>query len=235
MGADKNRVNRTSRRGGRLRQIIAMLLLGLVLGIVAGCNDKPTDNNKPVKITDGTAYFPMHDGDIWYYNSFNTIIRVEGDTAVNGFACKRVFLGNEVDQAWSLTQQRFAQHLIAGCWWFDPPLDIPLDLEKGKAYSFSSLGRVLETCESDADSMRSIGTLTFDGYVSEEVNNTTVDSCLKLDYDYVTTVYYKDGRTESIPSEYFELWGKEIGLIYNGDIFLDLAIIDGDTIPKQPQ
>ncbi|MGB5107688.1 MAG: hypothetical protein WBP42_13340 [Candidatus Zixiibacteriota bacterium] len=219
-----------------MRTLVPFLAVFAIFAVLFGCSD-PVDPEDPIFIIDGPAYFPVNDGDTWYYTrlSDNAMLtrHIDGDTTVNGYSCKRLFLGPEVDEAWSITSARFAQHIVGECWWFDPPLDIPLDLEKGKAHSFSSLGRVLESCESDADSMRSMGTLVFDGYVSKEISGVMVDSCLKIHYDYVTTIYYKDGRSQNIPEAYSEIWGKGIGLLDNESIVLLSAVINGVELPKR--
>ncbi len=219
-----------------MRTLVPFAVILSVVAIFYGCSD-PVQPDDPVTIIDGPAYFPMHDGDTWYYIRVSDNARltrhIEGDTTVNGYTCKRLFLGTGVDEAWSITSARFAQHIVGECWWFDPPLDIPLDLKKGKAYSFSSLGRVLESCESDADSMRSTGSLMFDGYVSKDISGITVDSCLKINYNYVSTIYYKDGHTQDFPDAYSEIWGKGIGLLDNGSIVLLSATINGVELPKR--
>jgi hypothetical protein len=212
----------------------AILLLASLALATIGCScSGGTDPEPKVTIVDGPAYFPMSDNDIWYYNSSSIIRKVDGDTTVNGVVCKRVFKGSETDQAWSLTTERFAQHLLEGFLWFDPPLQIPLNMVKGDPVQFSSLGLVAAGFVSDADSFRTYGKITFDGYASRTLNQVDLDSCLKLDYDYVTKVYFKNGSVLDDSTKYTEYWAKGIGLLDDGDLHLDRAIINGVELPKR--
>lgn len=215
-----------------MRTLVPFLVLFVIIAALVACSD-PVDPEDPVVIIDGPAYFPMHDGDTWHYNSSNFIRKVDGDTTVNGISCKRVFLGIETDQAWKVDSERFTQHLFEGYLWFDPPLEIPFNLEKGKPFSFSSLGRISEAFESDADSIRTAGTLLFDGYVTHVVSRVTLDSCLKLDYHYIDKIYLKNGTVVEDTSSYTEIWAKGIGMVDDGDWFLDMAIINGVEFPPQ--
>lgn len=202
-----------------------------LLWLAAGCNDKSVPPTKPVQIVNGESYFPMHDGDIWYYNSGNFIYQVDGDTTIDGVVCKRVLKGGETDQAWTVNSQRFAVHLLEGFMWLEPPLDIPLNLVKSEPHQFSSRGLVAEGFVSDADSFRMSGTLTFGGYVKRTINLVELDSCIQLDYVSKTRIYFKNGTTLDDDAAYSEYYARGIGLIYNGDIGLDEAIINGVHLP----
>lgn len=214
-----------------MRTLVPFAVILSVVAFFYGCSD-PVQPDDPVTIIDGPAYFPMHDGDTWYYNS-SIIRKVDGDTTVNGIQCKRVFLGTETDQAWTVDSQGFAQHLFEGYLWFDPPLRIPFNMKKGVPFNFSSLGRISDAFESDADSIRTAGSLHFDGYVSRVRNNVTLDSCLKFDYSYIDKIYKKNGTVIEDTSSYSEVWAKGIGMIEDGDWFLDLAVINGVELPKR--
>ncbi len=217
-----------------MRILIPFLAILAVVAYIVGCSD-PVEPEKKVEMVDAAAYFPMHNGDTWFYNSGNIIRKVDGDTTVNGVLCKRVFKGVETDQAWTLDSQSFAQHLFDGFLWFDPPLQIPLNMVKGTPLQFSSLGRISDAFVSDADSIRSFGTLSFDGYITRTLNQVTLDSCFKLDYNYVSKVYLKNGTVAEDTTVYSEIWAKGIGMIDDGDLFLNLAIIDGIETPKLPE
>jgi hypothetical protein len=211
-----------------------ILLLAVLALAIIGCScSGGTDPEPKVTIVNGPAYFPMSDNDTWYYNSSSIIRKIDGDTTVNGVVCKRVFKGNETDQAWSITAERFAQHLLEGFLWFDPPLQIPLNMVKGDPVQFSSLGLVAAGFVSDADSFRTFGKITFDGYATRTLNQVDLDSCLKLDYDYVTKVYFKNGSVLDDSTKYTEYWAKGIGLLDDGDLHLDRAIINGVELPKR--
>ncbi len=217
-----------------MRILVPFLVIFSVVACIVGCSD-PVEPEKKVEMVDAAAYFPMHNGDTWYYNSGNIIRKIDGDTTVNAVLCKRVFKGADTDQAWSISSQSFAQHLFDGFLWFDPPLQIPLNMVKGTPFQFSSLGRISDAFTSDADSIRSFGTLSFDGYITRTLNRVTLDSCFKLDYNYISKVYLKNGTVAEDTSRYSEIWAKGIGMIDDGDLFLDLARINGVDIPKLPE
>ncbi len=207
-------------------------LCALLLLILSGCNDKPPKPEEKVRIVNGTEYFPMNDGDTWYYNSGIFIRKVDGDTVIDGQTCKRVLLATETDQAWSLTSERFAVHLLDGYMWVDPPLDIPLDLVKDEPHNFSSLGLITEGFVSDADSFRIFGTLTFAGYVTRTIGQVDLDSCLQLDYSSITKIYFKNGDVIDDVADYTEFYARGIGMIYDGTWGLDAALINGVQLPK---
>lgn len=210
---------------------IACLSCGILTILLLSCSGKGPDPDPKVQIRAAAEYFPTHEGDTWYYEDFNFVRKIEGDTVINGYTCRRVLLGRETDQAWSITAERFAQHLFEGFLWFEPPLQIPFDLVKDEPYRFSALGRVGEAYESDLDSVRTGGTLTFAGYVSRRVAGKTVDSCIRLDYAYSDTLYFKDGSSEINLVAYSELYARGIGMVYDGSWVLDRAVIDGVTKP----
>lgn len=217
---------------------ILSFTLGLLLfgSILTGCGDDPVEPEDPPQIVNGEEYFPMADGDTWYYNSANVIRQVDGDTTINGSVCKKVLQGNFTHQAWSLTSERFAQHLLERTFVFDPPLEIPLDLVKGEPHEFNSLGIVDDSYNPEAiDSVRTIGTLTFDGYITRMVNQVDLDSCIKLDYDYTDYVYFSDGVSITVPTQYTEYYARGIGLIDDGDLGLDQAQINGEWVPQRPE
>lgn len=217
-----------------MRILIPFLTIFAAVAIFVGCSD-PVEPEVKVVMVNAASYFPMGNGDTWYYNSGNTIRKVDGDTTVNGVLCKRILKGPDTDQAWSINAQTFSQHLFDGFLWFDPPLQIPLNMTKGTPFQFSSLGLVSDAFTSDADSIRSYGALSFDGYITRKVNNVDLDSCFKLDYDYISKVYLKSGTVIEDTSRYSEIWAKGIGMVFDGDIALDLANINGVDTPKLPE
>ncbi len=220
----------------QLRPAVATLsvvaLCSLSILSLTSCEDKPPKPPDKVRIVNGTDYFPMNDGDTWYYNSGNFVRKVDGDTVIDGQTCKRVLLATETDQAWSLTAERFAVHLLLGYMWVDPPLDIPLNLVKDEPHSFNSLGLITEGFVSDADSFRIFGTLTFAGYVTRTISQVDLDSCLQLDYISTTKIYFKNGNVIDDVAEYSEFYARGIGMIYDGTWGLDAALINGVQLPK---
>ena len=214
---------------------LLFLVIPVLVLLVAGCGKKPVPPEDPPKIVAGERFFPMHDGDIWNYTT-GVIRKVDGDTTIGGYPCKRVLQASVTSQAWSITSERFAQHLLDGSIEFMPPLAIPLDLQKGTPHEFNSLGINHDAVPGSndplqVDSVRTMGTLSFDGYVTRTINNVDLDSCIKLDYDYVDSVYFADDTVEPFSSQYSEYYARGIGLIDDGDIQLLQATIDGETKP----
>ncbi len=214
-----------------MRNLISFCAIIVACAWLFGCDDGPVEPADKVKMVNAQAYFPMNNNDTWFYNNSSITRRIDGDTTVNGYLCKRLLKGPDTDQAWSLTAQRFAQHLFEGYLWFDPPLTIPLDMVKGTPVQFSALGRISDAFQSDADSIRSAGSLAFDGYVTRTVNQVDLDSCFKLDYAYIDKIYLKNGTVIEDTSSYSEIWARGIGLIDDGDLKLDRAIINGVEVP----
>jgi hypothetical protein len=220
----------------RLALSLVLIIIVSVFGCsLTGCGEGPVEEEPAQKIVGGERYFPMADGNIWYYNSANVIREVDGDTTINGVVCKKVLQGILTFQAWSLNEERFAQHLLERTFSFEPPLEIPLDLQKGAPHEFNSLGIVDPSYNpDDIDSVRTIGSLSFDGYVTRTVNQVDLDSCIKLDYDYTDQVYFGDGISENFETQYSEYYARGIGLISDGEIELDQALIDGVMVPQRP-
>ncbi|SYZ72304.1 exported hypothetical protein [Candidatus Zixiibacteriota bacterium] len=186
------------------------LLLFLSLIFLIGCSS--SNKSEPVKLTDGAAYFPIADGDTWYFSAFGgrKVVRtVSGDTTINSLTCKRILENDTTQEAWSVDAAGFKTHLLIRDHWFDPPLLIPFNLEQGKPYSFSSTVYFIvndTTYQSPVE-----GTLTFDGYVNKTVPAGTFGNVIKLHY---------------LPDDYSEFYGKGVGLLDNGDYVLDSAFID---------
>jgi hypothetical protein len=218
---------------------LAGIVAALLIFLISSCGKGPDGPGDHPKIVGGERYFPMADGDTWFYNSAAVIREVDGDTTINGYVCKKVLQGTVTAQAWSITSERFAQHLLEETYIFDPPLEIPLDLEKGTPHEFNSLGINSAAIPGSqdpvqVDSVRTIGKLSFDGYVTKTINQVDLDSCIKLDYDYTDHVYYADGDSILFPNQYSEYYARNIGLIDDGDIVLDQARIDGVMVPQRP-
>jgi hypothetical protein len=207
------------------------ILLGLWFSLIllfVACDDNGNGpNDDPITITNGRTFFPVADGNRWSYNNGAVIRQLDGDTVINGDTCARLFSGGVTEEAWTLTDERFAQHLLAQVIWFDPPLQIPFDLEKDKPYEFSSIGR--EVGDTTARG-RYYGTLTFKGYVSQTVMGNDYDSLLHLDY-HVTVFNFSDS-SESV-SDFEEYYARGIGLVLSPDpnpnfaLNLDSARING--------
>lgn len=207
-----------------------------VLLLVCGCSDKTT-NPKPIKINDGVRYFPVQQGNTWFYNNGQHVRLLSGDTTIAGTVCLRLLQDGETEEAWTVTTDRFAQHLLSQFVWVEPPLQIPLNLEKDKPYQFSSLGRIAPGWDSPIDSIRFEGTVTFTGYSQKEVGDVPIDSCIGLHYSTNTTVHLKTGSPSSSTDSYEEYYARGIGLVLLMDPtpanqrYLDSAVINGVKVP----
>lgn len=180
-------------------------------------------------------YFPVQQGNKWFYNNGEYVRFLDGDTTISGTLCHRLLQNGETDEAWTLTSDRFAQHLLAQFLWFDPPLQIPLNLEKDKAYQYSTLGRIAPGWEGSIDSARFEGTLTFTGYFQKEVADVMTDSCVGLHYNTKSTTYLHSGTSNTSTDSYDEYYARGIGLVLLDDPlvprYLDSAIINGVKVP----
>jgi hypothetical protein len=219
--------------GGNLRITIS-LILTIFLLLVWGCSSKP-NNPQVVKINDGVRYFPVQQGNKWFYNSGEYNRLLDGDTTISGTLCLRLLQNGETEEAWTLTSERFAQHLLAGFLWFDPPLQIPLNLEKDKPFQTSALGRIALGFVSPIDSARFAGNLTFTGYSQREVVDVMLDSCIGLHYNMRTIIYNHSGVADTTTDIYDEYYARGIGLVLLTDPkdtrYLDSAIIGGVKVP----
>jgi len=166
-----------------------------------------------VFITSGSQYFPMADGDTWYYTdgSARNIIRtVSGDTVINGLRCQRVLENDTTAEAWSKDSTGFYVHLLDQILWFDPPLKIPFNLALEEPYDYASTAY---WTENDTTYFVDIsGTLKFKGYETYSVTAGVFDSCLHF-------LYLTEG--------YNEYYARSVGLLDNDDYVLDSAFVGG--------
>jgi hypothetical protein len=225
--------------GGQLRVYTILSFVFATILLVLACS-KSTPPQPIVKITNGAQYFPLQQLNKWIYNTDAIEIQISGDTTVNGVDCFRILKNGELEEAWTLTPARFAQHLLLGFLWFQPPLDIPLDLEKDKPHQVSSLGLIAPGYSTDIDSARFAGTLAFAGYTKRTIHSVDLDSCIQLHYNVKASIYFSNQSVDTGTSIYDEYYARGIGLIQSisippsgDDRFLDMAIIDGDTLPSQ--
>jgi len=165
-----------------------------------------------VVLTDGADYFPIADGDTWYYTdaSLRKIVRVvSGDTTINGLPCKRILENDTTTEAWSVDSTGFYVHLLDKILWFDPPLKIPFDLVYDEPFNYNSTVNWTENDTLYSDNIS--GILKFKGYSTYTVPAGQFDSTIQL--SYVT-----DG--------YSEYYAKGVGLLDNEDYVLDSACVD---------
>ncbi|MCP4706659.1 MAG: hypothetical protein GY865_18830 [candidate division Zixibacteria bacterium] len=171
----------------------------------------------PELFENGTEYFPMTDGDTWYYtwaDSAKTIKReISGDTVINSVTCARVLENDSTAQAWSKDVDGFYVHLLVGIYKFRfyPPLAIPFNMEEGLPFNYASNIYFQDQAEQYIAS----GTLDFMGYISKTVQAGSFDDVIEL-------YYQPDDETN-----YYEYYAPDVGLLDNGDYVLDSAYIDG--------
>ena len=204
-----------------VRKLITTLIIPIALITLWSCSDSDSGNDPvPVVLENGEAYFPLHEGDTWYYtdDDQNQIIRiVSGDTTINSLPCKKILHVTGVDtvteEAWSADSLAFYIHLLDEVLWFDPPLDIPFTLTQDAPYAYNS--QVYNGIDNVGVA---IGTLTFLGYVTKTVGAGTFTDAIKIYYD------------EDAP--YSEFYAPNVGLLDNEDIILDSAVINGISYPQ---
>jgi hypothetical protein len=167
----------------------------------------------PERIMDGASYFPMEDGDTWYFtNVADTQITrtVSGDTLINGITCKKVLQNGVTTEAWTVDSSGFGVHLLDEILWFEPPLLVPFGLRVDSAYNYDS--KVFWTENDTLWESNISGILKFKGYVTRDVPAGHFDDVIKLLY-----------QTEA----YTEYYARGVGLLFNGDLNLDSAYVGG--------
>lgn len=166
-----------------------------------------------IVMTNGAQYFPMADGDMWFYTDklSNKIVReVMGDTTVNSLPCKRILENGVTTEAWSIDSTGFYVHLLDQILWFVPPLKIPFGLVYDEPFNYNST--VYWTVNDTLYSSNISGTLKFKGYLTYTVPAGQFDSTIQLSY-----------TTEG----YSEYYAKGVGLLDNEDYVLDSAFVGG--------
>ena len=184
-----------------------------------GDSDILTVMNVPWEFTDGADYFPMAEGDTWYFTGpDDKIIKriVSGDTTINSITCVRVLENDTTAEAWTKDGNGFYVHLLAGIYRPEPPLAIPFDLVEGTSYQYNS--RAYFTEEGVNYYIDLTGSLDFQGYVDKTVPAGTFEDAIML--------YYDPSSPEG-SEPYHEYYGKNVGLLDNGDYILDSAYIGG--------
>lgn len=104
---------------------------------------------------------------------------------------------------------------------FQPPLLIPFNLVKDSAFQFNSTAYWRENGTLYSQVIR--GNLTFQGYVVDSVPAGKFTNAIQLHY-----VQYIDSASITVDTiEYDEFYGKNAGLLDDGDMILDSAFVDG--------
>lgn len=166
-----------------------------------------------IVMIDGAAYFPIAEGDTWYYTdgSNQKIVRVvSGDTTINGLPCKRILENDTTTEAWSVDSTGFYVHLLDKILWFVPPLKIPFNLVYDEPFNYNS---TVYWTENDTLYSGSIsGILKFKGYSTYTVPAGQFDSTIQISY---------------ITDGYSEYYARGVGLLDNEDYVLDSAFVGG--------
>jgi hypothetical protein len=207
-----------------------LLLTAFASVLIIGCSDKPIPPITAEKIVEPLRYFPIEDGNTWFYNNDEVVRKLEGILIFDDIDCLRLTKNGETDEAWTLTEDRFAQHILAGTYWFDPPLEIPFSLEKDKPFRLVSKPHYLEGDTIELAWLSA--TLTFKGYETREIGDIQVDSCIQIAYSTYEFVVDQGDTIKGSTDNYSEYYGRGIGLIDNGSLILDSAIIDGVKVPQ---
>ncbi|MFH1701379.1 MAG: hypothetical protein ABIE07_12435 [Candidatus Zixiibacteriota bacterium] len=168
----------------------------------------------------GPDYFPMADGDTWYYTNAidEQIIRtVSGDTTIAIRTCRRVLHNGVTAEAWSISylgtdSAGFYVHMLTGddIYVFIPPLAIPFNLEAAGPHNYNS-----QVFVNNVGAGSITGSLSFVDYVTGQVPAGTFESIIQLHYT-------PDGEPE-----YDEFYAPYVGLLNNGDMELDSAFVGG--------
>ncbi|MEE9443362.1 MAG: hypothetical protein V3V99_11925 [candidate division Zixibacteria bacterium] len=168
----------------------------------------------------GPEYFPMADGDTWYYTNAidEQIIRtVSGDTTIALSTCRRVLHNGITAEAWSIDSSAtdtagYYVHMLTGddIYVFVPPLAIPFNLEMAGPHNYNS-----QVFVNNVGAGSVSGQLSFVDYGKVQILGRIFESVIQLHYT-------PDGEPE-----YYEFYAPYVGLLNNGDIELDSAFVGG--------
>jgi len=202
-----------------MKYILSMIALTLIVS----CSS-PNDPDPVVKLD--SSYFPLDDGDTWYFTSAakGSVVRtIDGDTVISGVTCKRVLENGLTAEAWTVIESGdssgFYVHLLTFAInngvdtispRFVPPLEIPLEMEEEEAFAYDSDGFL------ELDGLPYMitiaGTLRFKGFINKTVPAGSFADVARVHYE-------TDG--------YNEYYAPDVGLLDNEDYVLDSAFIDG--------
>lgn len=160
-----------------------------------------------------SRYFPMADGDTWYYTAADDhkVTRVvSGDTTITGHVCKRVLENGTTAEAWFVDSTGFYVHLLDGILRAEPPLKLPYHLAVNEIYHYTSrLNWVEDNIPYYVDIS---GDMKFSGFLAWTVPAGMFPEAIKF-------LYITDG--------YSEYYVNGLGLIDNDDYKLDSAYVGG--------
>ena len=171
-------------------------------------------------------YFPLQKGDTWYYTFYGAddtlqVVRLALDEIeLNGMNCTPIYENADLADCWSKNTSGFYVHLIPVRFYpnpiikftTEPPLVIPFDMRSDEPFQFKSYAQRLGGGSGDGFDIE--GELSLSGFVTKAVPAGTFKNCLAL--------YYDDGY-----EPYFEYYAPGVGLLDNGEIILDSAVVGG--------
>jgi hypothetical protein len=168
-------------------------------------------------MVDPADFFPIDTANRWYYFSRggnNHIVRtISDDTVIAGLHCRKVLRGGITEEAWSVDSSGFYTHLLLNIYRPEPPLAIPFTLKVDSAYFYNS--NVFWTQNDSTFSAPFSGTLVYKGFTTDSVRAGKFSDCIKIHY-------LPDGDTP-----YDEIYARHVGLLDNGDLTLDSALVGG--------
>lgn len=164
----------------------------------------------------GEAFFPMEEGDTWYYTAVGSgsVIRtVSGDTTIEGNVCKKILHNGHTAQAWSKDTGAFYVHLINDSMYAIPPLAIPFSMGEGDSHQYAAQLRF--PCGENICFIEISGSIFFTAYVTRQVPAGTFKATAQLHY------------LQDDDNDYNEFYAPGVGLLDDGDFVLDSANIGG--------
>jgi hypothetical protein len=198
------------------------MTIGIIIFLI-GCSDE--DPVQVMKWAD--QFFPMEVGDTWYYTLYDEdgspldkITRqVEGDINIDGIVCTPIYDGDGfLEQCWVKDSVGLHIHLFLYFFEPDPPLLIPFNLRSDRPYEYGSIARQNRYPYREIEIK---GKMTLEGYVTRSVPAGTFKNCLELRYD----------EAGDYPETYYEYYAPGVGLLDDGTIVLDSAVVGGVRYP----
>lgn len=161
----------------------------------------------------GEAFFPMEEGDTWYYTdaaSGSVIRTVSGDTIIDSRPCKKILKNGHTAEAWSKDADSFYVHLLLDSMYAVPPLAIPFSMVVGDTHQYDAQLRF--PCGENICFIEISGTIFFASYVARQIPAGIFRAVAQFHYS---------------PDDYDEFYAPGVGLLDNGDLILDSAYVGG--------
>jgi hypothetical protein len=208
-----------------LRNLVVALLMTIVLSfIICSCDDdngSVNGNHVEVLPDNPEEFFPMEVGDTWYYteDDFWFAKRWVGEKILfEGDSCYPVYkktvpeiIPDTLEQCLTIDSTGVYIHYLASQFKFDPPLKIPFDLASDNPHVYDATGVDIED---PGTTLHIQGQIEYRGVVQKTVPAGTFDETIEL--------YYNDSA-----EKYTEFYARGVGLLDDGSIVLDSAIVGG--------